>query len=70
MTAAERQRMRNIAAADYFRRMKEEHARKEVEMQEARARQVEHAIVLAREQVRRRDGEIFAQIKEHCISDI
>ena len=51
MTAAERQRMRNIAAADYFRRMKEEHARKEVEMQEARARQVEHALVLAREQV-------------------
>ena len=71
MTAAERQRMRNIAAADYFRRMKEEHARKEVEMQEARARQVEHAIVLAREQVRRHDdGEIFSQIKEHCISDI
>ena len=63
MTAAERQRMRNIAAADYFRRMKEEHARKEVEMQEARARQVEHAIVLAREQVRRRYGEIRIKSK-------
>ena len=52
MTAAERQRMRNIAASDYFRRMREEHARKEAEMQEARARQVQHDLVLAREQVR------------------
>ena len=52
MTAAERQRMRNIAASDYFRRMREEHARKEAEMQEARVRQVQHDLVLAREQVR------------------
>ena len=44
--------MRNIAASDYFRRMKEEHARKEVERQESRARQVQHDLVLAREQVR------------------
>ena len=35
MTAAERQRMRNIAASDYFRRMREEHARKEAEMHDS-----------------------------------
>ena len=64
MTAAERQRMRNIAAADYFRRMKEEHARKEVEQQEARARQVEHALLLAREQVSR--GGLFAETEVKC----
>ena len=43
--------MRNIAASDYFRRMKEEHARKEVERQESRARQVQHDLVIAAEQV-------------------
>ena len=36
MTPAERMRMRNLAAAEYFRKMKEEHARNEREKEKAR----------------------------------